>query len=221
MDKFSLYLSVSDKKITCEPSLALKYYYKWSLKYTYKVNLEDSNIYDYFNNIITKEEYKALGKMGYTDVKNLVVAHYSLGEINLHEGKIDLCREYFSKAISMLEEVLKNGNKYGHEVMREKDDISFFELMMWAKKGIADTANMEDSIQQYETVVSESDFLYLQKNYCIYTAAKNLEIINKAYEAARNIIKVHPDYKNINVDVVMFLKEHREYYNALEFIVNE
>ncbi|MEG0771724.1 hypothetical protein [Clostridium sp.] len=221
MDKFTLYLSVSDKKITCEPSLALKYYYKWSLKYIYKTNLEDISVFDYFTKIVSKEEYKALGKMEYTDVKNLVVAHYSLGELYFHDKKYDLCKEHFNKVISILEETLKSGNKYGHEVMREREDVSFFELMMWSGKNIADMESGEEALEKYEAVVSESDFFYLQKNYCIYNVSKSLNIVTKAHEAARNIIKVLPDYENVNIDVISFLKVHREYYSALEFIISE
>lgn len=221
MEKFNLYLSVGDKKISCEPSLALKNYYKWSLKYLYKSEIDDKEAEDYFKKLIEKEDYKALIKLEYTDFKNLVVAYYSLGELYFHEKKQELAKEYFAKAIDILQETLKSGNRYAHSLMIEKDDVSFFELMMWAKKNLADMNEEVTAIEEYEGIVSEGEFLYLQKNYGIYLKAKEFNLCDKAYESSRNILKVYPEYEGINIDAVKFLKKCNDYYNALEIAINE
>lgn len=221
MDKFNLYLSVGDKKISCEPSLALKNYYKWSLKYLYRSEIDEKEVENYFKKLIEKEDYKALIKLEYTDFKNLVVAYYSLGELYFHEKKLELSREYFDKAIDILQETLKSGNRYAHSLMIEKDDVSFFELMMWAKKNLADMNEEVVAIEEYEGIVSEGELLYLQKNYGIYLKAKEFNLSDKAYEAARNVLKVYPDYEGVNIDAVKFLKQCNDYYNALDIAINE
>lgn len=221
MDKFQLYLNIGDKKISCEPSLALKKYYKWSLKYLYNEDMEEGEIEGYLKKIIEKEDYKALIKMEYTDFRNLVVAYYSLGEMYFHENQVELAKEYFVKVIEILEETLKSGNRYAHTLMIEKDDVSFFELMMWAKKNLADMREDTASIEEYDGIISEGELLYLQKNYSIYIRCKKLEIVDRAYEAARSIIKVYPEYENVNIDAVEFLRESKSYYNALDIAINE
>lgn len=221
MEKFNLYLSVGDKKISCEPSLALKNYYKWSLKYLYRSEIYEKEVEDYFKKLIEKEDYKALIKLEYTDFKNLVVAYYSLGELYFHEKKLELSKEYFTKAIDILQETLKSGNRYTHSLMIEKDDVSFFELMMWAKKNLADMNEEVTAIEEYEGIVSEGELLYLQKNYGIYLKAKEFNLSDKAYEAVKNVLKVYPEYEGVNIDSVKFLKQCNDYYNALEIAVNE
>lgn len=221
MDRYTLYLSISDRRITCEPSLALRNYYRWSLKYTYNIELEDSEIFDYFFRIIEKEDYKALSKMEYSDFKSLAAAYYSLGELYFEKKEFGLAKDYFYKVITILEETLKSGNKYGHDIMKEKQDVSFFELMMWARKNIGDMLSGQEALTMYDSIVSESELLYLQKNHLIYNAAKGLNLVDRAYESARNIIKVLPDYENINKDVVEFLKNSKEYFNGLDIAISE
>lgn len=221
MEKYSLYLSISDKKITCEPSLALKQYYKWSLKHTYEIEVEEEKLFEFFENIIQKDDYKSLVKMEYEEFKGKAVAYYALGELYLNQNNIDLSRDYFNKVIEILEETLKSGNRYGHAIMKEKQDVSFFELMMWAKKNLGDMLSGEEALDKYEAIVSESDLLYLQKNHCIYKTAKAINLTNKAFEAARNIIKVLPNYENVNKEVVEFLIGSKEYLNGLDIAINE
>lgn len=219
--KYNIYLNLTEPKISCEPSLALKIYYKWSLKYTFKAKVDDKEVIEYFNRVIEKQDYKIINNMEYEDFKSLIVAYYSLGEIYLSESKIELSKEYFSKVIDALQESLKNGNRYEHEILKNKIDISFFELLMWARKNIADIIQGEEGLEIYESIIGEGEFIYIQKNYNIYVLSKALDNPIKANEAARNILKILPVYENVNVDVVEYLTSCKEYSNGLEIAINE
>lgn len=221
MEKYNIYLNLTEPKISCEPSLALNIYYKWSLKHTFKAKVKDNEVLDFFNRVIEKQDYKIINNMEYDDYKSLITAYYSLGEIYLGQNKIELSKEYFNKVIEILHESLKNGNKYEHEFLKNKVDISFFELLMWARKNIADILKGEEGLEIYETIVGEGEFIYLQKNFGIFNLAKELDNPLKVNEATRNILKVLPDYENVNVDSVEFLTTYKEYYNGLEIAINE
>ncbi len=221
MDKFTLYLSIAGNNISCEVCLALKKYYLWSLKNTYKVSIDEKLSIKFFNEIIKNTEYKVISKLEYKELKHLVVAYYSLGEIYIEKNNREFALNNFNKVIEILEESTKLNLKF-FNMLEDKDDITFFELMMWSRKSLADiNKNVEEALEIYESIASDRELLFLEKNRAIYNSSKQLKNTDKAYEAARNIIKVVPEYSNINKDVVLFLKDNNAFLKTLEICYDE
>lgn len=221
MDKFTLFLSIAEANVSCEVCLALKKYYLWSLKNTYKVSINEKLQIKFFDEIIKSTSYKAISKLEYRELKHLVVAYYSLGEIYIEKNNREFALNNFNKVIEILEEGTKLNLKF-FNMLEDKDDITLFELMMWARKSLADiNKDVEKALEIYETIASDRELLFLEKNRLIYNSAKQLKNIDKAYEAARNIIKVIPEYSNINKDVVVFLKDNSAFLKAIEICYDE
>jgi len=221
MDKFTLYLSIAESNISCEVCLALKKYYLWSLKNTYKVSIDEKLNIKFLNEVVKNTDYKTISKLEYKELKHLVVAYYSLGEIYIEKNNREFALINFNKVIEILEESTKLNLKF-FNMLEDRDDITLFELMMWSRKNLADiNKNVEEALEIYESIASDRELLFLEKNRAIYNSSKQLKNIDKAYEAARNIIKVIPEYSNINKDVVLFLKDNNAFLKALEICYDE
>ena len=219
--KFDIYLSLCEPEISCEVSLALKRYYTWVLKNNFKIELEDDDVLKYFSNIVKDLSYIPTSKLNYADMKKLIVAHFSLGELYIHKNNRSFAEEHFEKVIEILNNANKNDSKF-FNMVQDEDDITVFELSMWSRKNLGDIcSNNEKALVFYESIVSDRELLYLEKNKSIYYISKVMEDVDKAYEAAINIIKVMPDYENVGKDAVEFLRNSKFYLKALEICYNE
>lgn len=221
LGKLNFYLDITDSKITCEPCLMMKHYYSWCLKNIFKVDVNEVNFIEFFKKIIEKLDYKVIGNMEYEDFKNLIVSYYSLGEIYFERKEFELSKSYFSKVIEVMEGFIKGGNKFQTEEIQCKSGVVFFELLMWARKNLGDMVEVEEALSLYESIIGEEEILYIQKNYCIYIASKELNLIDKANEAARNVIKLLSSYKGINIDAVEYFTAVKAYSNAIDISIEE
>lgn len=221
IDKLNFYLDMSHSDISCEPCLVIKRYYKWSLKNIYNADIEEKESQNYFLKVIEKLDYKVVANMEYSDFRNLVVAYFSLGEIYYLGNDLELSKEYFTKVIDTIEEFLKVGNKFQTEEVKDKNGVALFEMLMWARKNLGDMVEIEVALELYESMLGEEELLYLQKHYSIYRVCKELNIVEKANVAARSIMKILPNYKNINMDVVDYLTVSKDYYNALDIAIDQ
>lgn len=221
-DKYNVFLDITDKECSCEPSLVLNLYHRWSLKYTYNQSVKENERIDFFKNYLDGEDYKAVSKMEYLEFKRFAVAYYSLGELHLLKDNKEEARVYFQKTADIVEEQLRSGNKYGHTEIKDKDDISLFEIVMWSKFNLAlMEEDHEQALKIYDEIVSESDIFYLEKNMAIYNICKDHKDISKAYDSVKNIMKIKPDYKNINVESVKNFISSKNYENAIEISMEE
>lgn len=220
IEKFSFYLSISNPNDSCEVALVLKRYYQWVLKNTLKIEVESENLIKFFNDIVKDLSYIPVSKLDYDDIKKLIVCHFSLGELYIHNNNRSFAKEHFENVVDTLLTATKGDNKL-FNMVQDNSDITIFELSMWARKNLGDICNTaEDSLEFYEDIVSDREFLFLEKNKCIYYAAKSIDDIDKAYEAALNVIKVAPYYENVDKDVVVFLKDMESYLKALDICKN-
>ncbi len=221
LGKLNFYLDITDSKITCEPCLMIKHYYNWCVKNIFRIDVNEVNLTEFFKKIIEKLDYKVIGNMEYEDFRNLIVSYYSLGEIYFERKEFELSKDYFSKVIEVMEEFLKSGNKFQTEEIQCKSGVVFFELLMWARKNLGDMVEVEEALYLYESIIGEEEILYIQKNYFVYRASKELNIIDKANEAARNVIKILSSFKGINIDVVEYFTTEKSYSNAIEISIEE
>jgi len=112
MDKFTLYLSIAESNISCEVCLALKKYYLWSLKNTYKESIDEKLNIKFLNEVVKNTDYKTISKLEYKELKHLVVAYYSLGEIYIEKNNREFALINFNKVIEILEESTKLNLKF-------------------------------------------------------------------------------------------------------------
>jgi len=113
ISKLNFYLDMSNSNVSCGPCLVLKRYHNWSLKNIYNVDIENKDNKEYFLKVIEKLDYKVIGNMEYADLKSLVIAYFSLGEIYFLENNIELSKSYFTTVIDTMEEFLKGGTISG------------------------------------------------------------------------------------------------------------
>ena len=221
MDKLNFYLDMTDESISCEPCLIIKGYYNWSLKKIYNLDMREVDLVEYFTKTIEKLDYKVINNMVYEDFRDLIIAYYSLGEIYFQKNNIKLSKNYFTKVIEIMEEFLKDGNRFQTEEIQCESGVVFFELLMWARKNLGDMVEAEEALSLYESIIGEAEILYVQKNYSIYRVSKELNLGDKANEAARCIMKLMQSYKGINVDSVEFLTSIKDYSNAIDIATGQ
>jgi len=221
LDKLNFYLDITNSDIIYEPCLAIKHYYNWCLKNIFNIDINEVNVIEFFKKMIEKLDYKVIGNMVYEDFRNLILSYYSLGEIYFEKEELQLSKEYFSKVIEVMEEFLKGGNRFQTDEIQCKRGVVFFELLMWARKNLGDMVEVEEALHLYESIIGEEELLYIQKNYCVYRASKELNLIDKANEAARNVIKLLSSYKGINIDAVEYLTREKAYSNAIDISTEE
>lgn len=221
LDKLNFYLDITNSDITCGPCLVLKHYYNWCLKNVFNVDINEVKSTEFFKKMIEKLDYKVIGNMEYEDFRNLIISYYSLGEIYFEQGDLDVSKEYFSKVVGVMEEFLKGGNKFQTDEIQYKSGVVFFELLMWARKNLGDMVEGDEALALYESIIGEEELLYIQKNYCIYKISKELNLIDKANDSARSVIKLLSSYKGINVDAVEYFTREKAYYNAIEISIEE
>jgi hypothetical protein len=221
LDKLNFYLDITNSDITCEPCLTIKHYYNWCLKNIFNVDINEVNVIEFFKKMIEKLDYKVIGNMVYEDFRNLILSYYSLGEIYFEKEELQLSKEYFSKVIEVMEEFLKGGNRFQTDEIQCKRGVVFFELLMWARKNLGDMVEVEEALYLYESIIGEEELLYIQKNYCVYRASKELNLRDKANEAARNVIKLLSSYKGINIDAVEYLTREKAYSSAIDISTEE
>ncbi len=221
LDKLNFYLDVTNGDITCGPCLVMKRYYNWCLKNIFNIDINKVDFIEFLKKIIEKLDYKVIGNMEYEDFRNLIISYYSLGEIYFEKEEFQLSKEYFSKVIEVMEEFLKGGNKFQTEEIQCKNGVVFFELLMWARKNVGDMIEVEEALSLYESIIGEEELLYIQKNYCVYMASKELNLIDKANEATRSVIKLLSSYKGINIDAVEYFTREKAYCYAIDISTEE
>lgn len=221
INKLNFYLDMSDSNISCGPCLVLGHYYDWCLKFLFGANVEEKNKADYFNRIVEKLDYKVVSNMEYEDIKNITAAYYSLGEIYGHEGEVDQSKVYFSKVIEVMEEFLKLGNGFQTHEIQQKSGAVLFEILMWARKSLADLLDGDGAMELYEGMITEEELLYLQKYYSIFKASLRINDLAKVNESIRAIMKVYPDYEDVTKEAAEYLIKEKDYSNALDIITEE
>lgn len=219
--KLNFYLDISDSNISCGPCLVLKHYYDWCLKFLFKAQLENESKEEFFKRIIEKLDYKVIANMEHDEIKQLTAAYYSLAEINYHHEKTETSKEYFNKVIEVMEEFLKSGSRFQTQEIQQKNGVVLFEILMWARKSLADMLNDEDGLALYDSMIAEEELLYLQKYYGTFKVAQRVNNIDKVNEAVRAVMKILPDYEGINKDAVDYLIEHQDYINAIALATDE
>ncbi|MBU5225834.1 hypothetical protein KQI36_04015 [Clostridium senegalense] len=221
VEKFNFYLSISNPKESCEVALVLKRHYQWVLKNSFCKEVEDNQLIKFFNDLVKDLSYIPAAKLEYDDLKKLVTCHFSLGELYIQKNNRSFAQEHFEKVIEVLSVITKEQSRL-FNMVQDNSDITIFELSMWARKNLGDIcSDVEKSLDLYEQIVSDREFLFLEKNKCIYYAAKTISDVDKAYEAAINVLKVIPYYENVDKDVVVFLKDKESYIKSLEICYNQ
>lgn len=221
ISKLNFYLDMSDSSISCRPMLVLKKYYKWCMKFHFKVEGSDIDPREFFTRVIEKLDYKVISNMQYDDLRQITDGYYSLAEIYLEDNDTDMAKEYFKKVIDIMEEFLKTGNRFQTQEVQEKNGLSLFEILMWARKSFGDLLGAEEALPLYESIIAEEEILYIQKNYSIYKSSKVLNEVEKCNEAVRAIIKIAPSYENINKDSVEYFISVDNYDDAIEISAEE
>lgn len=185
--KINLYLSFNDKEVTKEPSLVLRKYYLWQLKFNLKVNIPVGAEGKYFIELLRESN----------DSDSIIAANYCLGEICINNNLLDKAAEYFEKVISESEKYNKN------------------DLIVWAERNLIDMNKYIDRIVSYKVDILSFESNYWVFCYFEYKreSVRDENLFNKAaYLLAMNC----PSYKNVGKLVCNYYSSRGEWNNLLK-----